>query len=319
MVLGSGCSGKSLTATLKGSLRNLTVCQNKGQHSSKEVLQAGRNWYQTEMWIHTEQWRMLEMDSLGANRKLDTASEFPELLTRRMCFCRNSLMIPMGSEGQDQSSSQVTTCCCCSVTRSCLTLCNLIDYSTPGSPVLQLSPGVCSNSCHWVSDPSHPLPPPSPLPSISPSIKVFSNESVLHIRWPKYGSFSISPSNEYSGLISCKIDWFDLAVQWTLKRLLQHNLKASPLQCSAFFMAQCSYPYMTRVLLTTSNLSQAPDALRPWCLKGETLPWTILTLDNDCESALGILRIQQIITECFLRTFLSQTLLCLGLSLLIIK
>ena len=103
------------------------------------------------------------------------------------------------------------------------------------------------------------------LPSISPSIRVFSNESVLHIRWPKYWSFSfsISPSNEYSGLISCRIDWFDLAVQWTLKRLLQHSLKASTLQCSAFFMVQCSYPYMTRVLLTTSNLSHAPDALRP--------------------------------------------------------
>ena len=136
MVLGSGCSGKSLTATLKGSLRNLTVCQNKGQHSSKEALQAGRNWYQTEMWIRTEHRRMPEMDSLGANRKPDAAWEFPELLTRRMCFCINRLMIPMGSEGQDQSSSQVATYYYCSVTRSCLTLCNPMDYSTSGSPVL---------------------------------------------------------------------------------------------------------------------------------------------------------------------------------------
>ena len=149
------------------------------------------------------------------------------------------------------------------------------------------------------------------LSSIFYSIKVFSNESVLHIRWPKYWSFSISPSNEYSGLISCRIDWFDLAVQWTLKRLLQHSLKASTLQCSAFFMVQCSYPYMTRVLLTTSNLSHAPDALRPWRPKDETLPWTILTVDNDRLSndcALETLRIHQIITECFLCTFLSQTL-----------
>ena len=85
------------------------------------------------------------------------------------------------------------------------------------------------------------------LPSISPSIRVFSNESALPIRWPKYWnfSFSLSPSNEYSGLISFRIDWFDLlAVQETLKSLLQHNsLKASILWCSAFFMVQLSYPY----------------------------------------------------------------------------
>jgi len=86
------------------------------------------------------------------------------------------------------------------------------------------------------------------LPSVFPSIRVFSNESVLHIRWPKYWSFSfsISPSNEYSGLISFRIDWLDLlAVQGTLKSLLQHNSKASVLQCSAFFMVQLSHPYMT--------------------------------------------------------------------------
>ena len=76
------------------------------------------------------------------------------------------------------------------------------------------------------------------LPSIFPSSKVFSNESVLCIRWPKYGSFSFSPSNEYSGLISFRMDWFDLlAVQGTLKSLLQHHTsKASILQCSAFFI-----------------------------------------------------------------------------------
>ena len=83
------------------------------------------------------------------------------------------------------------------------------------------------------------------LPSIFPSIRVFSNESVLCIRWPKYWSFSfsISPSNEYSGLISFRIDWFALlAVQWTLKSLLQHhNSKASILWCSAFFMVQFSW------------------------------------------------------------------------------
>ena len=85
------------------------------------------------------------------------------------------------------------------------------------------------------------------LPSILPSIRVFSNESAVCIRWPKYWSFSISPSNEYSGLASFRIDWFDLlAVQGTLKSLLQHHSsKASVLQCSAFFMVQLSLPYMT--------------------------------------------------------------------------
>ena len=91
----------------------------------------------------------------------------------------------------------------------------------------------------------HPLLLP---PSIFPSIRVFSNESVLRIRWPKYWSFSlnISPSNEYSGLISFRMDWLDLAVQGTLKSLLQyHSSKASILQRPAFFMVQLSHPYMT--------------------------------------------------------------------------
>ena len=87
------------------------------------------------------------------------------------------------------------------------------------------------------------------LPSIFPSIRVFSNESVLHIRWPKYWSlsFNISPSNEHPGLISFRMDWVDLlAVQGTLKSLLQHHRsKASILQCSAFFIVQISHPYMT--------------------------------------------------------------------------
>ena len=84
------------------------------------------------------------------------------------------------------------------------------------------------------------------LSSIFPSITVFSSESALHIRWPKYWSFSISPSTEYSELISFRIDWFHLlAAQGTLKSLLQHSSKASILQHSAFFMIQLSYPYLT--------------------------------------------------------------------------
>ena len=86
------------------------------------------------------------------------------------------------------------------------------------------------------------------LPSIFPSIRAFSNESALSFKWPKHWSirFSISPSNKYSGLISFRIDWFDLAVQGTLKSLLQHHsLKASILQHSAFFIVQLSHPYIT--------------------------------------------------------------------------
>ena len=119
-----------------------------------------------------------------------------------------------------------------------------LQHTRPLCP--PLSPGVRSNSCPSCAiQPSHLLPPPLPLPSAFP---VFSNESVLHSRWPKYWSFnfSISPSNEYSGLISFRIDWFDLlAVQTTLKSLLQHHSsKASVLWYSAFFMVQLSNLYM---------------------------------------------------------------------------
>ena len=117
-------------------------------------------------------------------------------------------------------------------------------------PCPSLSPGICSNSCplSWWCHLTlcRPL---LLLPSIFPSFRVFFSESALCIRWPKYWSFSfsISPSKEYSGLISFRIDWFDLlAVQGTLKSLLEHHSsKASILWCSAFFMAQLSHPYMT--------------------------------------------------------------------------
>ena len=113
------------------------------------------------------------------------------------------------------------------------------------------SPRVCLNSCplSWLCHPTVSSRHPLLLPSIFPSIKVFSNESALHIRWPKYWSFSliISPCNEYSGLISFRIDWFDLiAVQGTLKSLLKHHSsKSSILQCSAIFFVELSHPYLT--------------------------------------------------------------------------
>ena len=135
---------------------------------------------------------------------------------------------------------------------SCLTLCDPMDYSTLSYPVHHQLPQLAQIHVHWVGDaiqPSHPLSSPFLLPSIFPSIRVFSNESVLCIKWPKYWSFSfsISPSNEQSELISLRIDWFDLlAVQGTLKSLLQHHSsKASVLQHSAFFIVQLSQPYMT--------------------------------------------------------------------------
>ena len=122
-----------------------------------------------------------------------------------------------------------------------------MDRSTPGFPVLQYFLGFAKTHVHWVSDaikPSHPLSPIL-MPSIFPSIRVFSNESALPIRWPKDWSFSfrISLSSEYSGLSSSRIDWFDLlAVQGTPKSLLQHhNSKVSILQRSAFLMVQLSH------------------------------------------------------------------------------
>jgi len=120
----------------------------------------------------------------------------------------------------------------------------------PGFPVLNYLPEFAQTPVLWVSDviqPSHPLSSPSPFPSVFPSIRVFSSESALFIRWPKYWSFSISPSNEYSGLISFRIDWFDLlAIQGILKSLLpHHSSKASILWRSAFFMVELSNPYMT--------------------------------------------------------------------------
>ena len=108
-----------------------------------------------------------------------------------------------------------------SVAQSCLTLCDPMDCIMPGLPVHHQLPEFTQTHVHWVSNAIQPHPTLSSLlllPSVFPSIRVFSNESVLHIQWPKYWSFSISTSNEYSGLISFRIDWLDLlAVQGTLK------------------------------------------------------------------------------------------------------
>ena len=137
-------------------------------------------------------------------------------------------------------------CCCCSVAQSCLTLCDPTNHSTPGLGVHHLLPESTRSlpkpmSIASVMPSNHLIlcRPLLLLPSIFPSTRVFSNESALRIRWPKYWSFSfnISPSNEHPELISFRMDWFDLlAVQEALKSLLQyHSSKASILRCSAFF------------------------------------------------------------------------------------
>ena len=138
------------------------------------------------------------------------------------------------------------------VTQSCLTLCDPMDWSTPGLPVHhQLPESTQTHVIESVMTSNHLIlcRPLLLLPSIFPSNRVFSNESSLHIRWPKYWSFSfsISPPNEYSGLISFRIDCLDfLAVQETLKSLFQHHSsKASILRRSAFLTVQLSHPFMT--------------------------------------------------------------------------
>ena len=139
-----------------------------------------------------------------------------------------------------------------SVTQSCPTLCDPMNRSTPALSVHPNSQSLhklmpiklVMSSSHLIL--CHPI---LLLPPIPPSIRVFSNESTLHMRWSKYGnfSFSISPSSEHPGLISFKMDWLDiLALQGTLKSLLQqHRSKASIFRCSAFFTVQLSHPYMT--------------------------------------------------------------------------
>ena len=147
------------------------------------------------------------------------------------------------------------------------------------------TPGVYSNSCplsqwcHPTISSCHPFL----LPSIFPSIRVFSNELFLYIRWPKHWSFSfnISPSNECSGLISIRMDWLDLlAVQGTLKILLQHHSsKASVLQCSAFFIVQLSHPY-------------------PYMTTGKTVAWTRCTfVDKVMSLLLNMLRSEEHTSE----------------------
>ena len=165
--------------------------------------------------------------------------------------------------------------CVCVNTNSVQSLSHVQLFATPWTAARQASLSI-TNSCSLLKLMSIALVTPSnhlilchPFllpPSIFPSIRVFSNELIICIRWPKYWSFSfsISPSNEYSGLTSFRTDWLDLlAVQATLKSLLQHHSsKASILRCSAFFIVQLSHPYMT---------SEETIALMRWTLVGKVM------------------------------------------------
>ena len=159
-----------------------------------------------------------------------------------------------------------------------------MNRSTPGLPVHHKLLEFTQTHVHQVSDaiqPSHALSSPSPPAPIPPRIRVFSNESVLCIRWPKYWSlcFSISP-NEHPGLISFRMDWLDLLpVQGTLKGLLQHHSsKASIFQCSAFFTVQLSHPYMTTgkiiALTRLTFVGNKPDNLCCLCFLTCYLGWS---------------------------------------------
>ena len=150
---------------------------------------------------------------------------------------------------------QWNTWCCHSVIQSSPTLCNPMDGGLNYVLWPPLSPRVCSDSCplsRWCYLTFLSSAAPCPFASVFLSINVFSNESALHIRWPKDWSFSfsISPSNEYSRLVSFRIHWFDLlALQGTLKAELQHhNPKASISLCSLFFMDQHSHPFFNHIL-----------------------------------------------------------------------
>ena len=172
-----------------------------------------------------------------------------------------------------------------SVTQSSPALCDPINCSTPRLPVHHQLPEFTQTHEHRVGDaiqPSHLLPSPSPPAPIPPSIRVFSNESTLRMRWPKCWSFSFSiiPSKEHPGLISFRMDGLDLlAVQGTLKSLLQHHSsKASLLQCSAFFTVQLSHPYMT---------SGKTIALTRWIFVGKVMSLLLNMLSRLVITFLG--------------------------------
>ena len=195
-----------------------------------------------DKWIR-KLWYIYTMEYYSATKK----NAFESVLMRWM-----KLESIIQSEVSEKKNTNTISVQFSSVTQSCPTLCNPMNWSMPGLPVHHQLQEFTQTHAHRVGDaiqPSHPLSSPLLLPPIPPSIRVFSNESTLNMRWPKYWSFSfsISPSNEHPGLISFRMDRLDLlSVQRTLRSLLQHHSsKASILQHSAFFTVQLSHVYMT--------------------------------------------------------------------------
>ena len=182
-----------------------------------------------------------------------------------MCFSLYWVGSQSGGEGKEERFVTITIIiahnfceyvvyqfCCCSVAKLCQTLCDPMDCKKPGSFVLHYLPEVAQNYVHWVSDaiqPSHPLLPPSPFAfSLSQHQDLFQRVSSWHqVAKVLELQLQYQSSNEYSGLISFRMDWLDLhAAQGTLESLLQHHSsKASLLRSSAFFIVQLSHPYMT--------------------------------------------------------------------------
>ena len=191
---------------------------------------------------------MSRSPGLSRAARLSALRHFPRSLGTTLSWAP---WMPGVSPGEEQDWALGWRSCCCSVTQPYPTLCDLMDCSTPGLPVLHYFLEFAQTHVHWASD--HPTISSSVVhfsscPQSFPGSGSFPNESNLSTSWPKDWnlSFSISPSNECSGLIPFRIDKFDLlAVQRALKSLLQHdNLCLSILWCSAFFVVQLSHPYM---------------------------------------------------------------------------
>ena len=170
-----------------------------------------------------------------------------------------------------------------------------MNHSTPGLPVHHQLPESTQTHVHSVSDatqPSHPLSSPFPPALNLSSITVFSNESALRIRWPKYRScsFNISPSNEHPGQISFRIDWLDLlAIQGTLKGLLQHHSsEASIFWRSAFFIVQLSHPYMATGKTIALTRRTFVDRIRLRKINKEWLCWDFIKLPTSPESPVSL-------------------------------
>ena len=189
-------------------------------------------------------------------------------------------------------------CCCCSVAESYLILCDPMDCSTQGSLSFTISQSLFKlMSFESVIPSNHPIlcRPLLLLPSVFPNIRVFSNESTVHIRWPKYWSFSISPSNEYSGLISFRMDWFVLlVVQGTLKSLHHHHSgeapstqKASILRGSAFFKVQLAHLYWENHSFDYTDLRwQMYNWLSAFRVSGAVKDWRFVSPFSSCVEVL---------------------------------